>query len=765
MTSITGFRTAHPYKGVVVTGDDRDVTFWIADRIGVDTVWKIRHNEGTAIFNAFILGEWNPSQTTAISGSLSDLYTSATSGPDFTGGQYGGFDWHIVSGMPDGDLGRNGDRAIDLSGPTYYAKNDGAWTATTAPTHVPLPVYVVSDDDLGNPTNPSASSIRSHANALAAAFGRQEHYEGPRRPIISSITQGDMQAIFHIREDRRRFHELTPRFHLGYRPLNVTGGTDVTSNIFEIADDYNAIGVYNGAQGGLSFVRSKESDISGQAYELERIYLNDTGDVQSREAFTFTNLPSSQNSDDSSVYCNHIAAASGLDWIVTRRTDSNGILKTALMERQNDGTTFRYRRDVFPPNHVIHDLGRREPQLGTFGAYYVHDNASLRFLEFDDGSTAIIGLIAYPSELTGVSVDVEAIFGIQRTIYFIGVRGDEDNPRIYMWKVEFDGTPEAEYLGQVTGMQWPSSSSRVLDVRATEQGGQTFISMTHRDGNDIEETHLYRGIVSESGMALTFLAVLDDPEITQGGSILSLDPSLATDEPGEVVFSDDDATEITALRVHYETTDNIEVTATYATGFSLGSRTIHINGRSLSGSGPWTFNRISDSTDFTLFNGLRAGGTLSIVIGNGVSVSTGGWNAYGSPIVENGMTFTIENLVNDQVFWYRAWIEDGGRHRLNPDVDLSGSQLESYTLARAPSAPPPIPLTGTNTNEGVLLQWDGDLDPTVLEYQLQYRRSATDDDGDDVAWQTILSGTLQNEYLVTGLTNLETAEFRLLARN
>ena len=761
MASITGFRTAHPYKGVVVDADVNGLDFWIADRIGVDDVYKIRHSD-SAIFSAFVVGEWNPSQTSALSGSLSDLYTSATSGPDFTGGQYGGFDWHRISGAPSDDLGRNGDWAIDVSGPTYYSKDDGAWTneGSTAPTNTPLPVYIISDDDLGNPSSPSAASIRSHASTLAAAFGRREHYPGPRLPIITAIVQGDMQATFHLREDRRRFQELTPRFHMGYRLVNISGGTDVTSAIVEIDEHYNAIGVFNGAQGGLSFVRSKESDVEGQAYELERIYLNDTGDVESRETFSLTNLPASQNADDSGVLCKHVAAASGLDWMATRRTDSNGTLKTALLERQSNGTDFRYRRDVFPPDHIIHDLGRRDPQLGTLGAYYVHNGANVRFLEFDDGGTANIDLIAYPSELTGVSVDVEAIFGIQRTIYFIGVRGDEDNPRIYMWKVEFDGTPEAEYIGQVTGMQWPSATSRVLDVRATEQGGQTFVSMTHRDGDDIEETHLYRGQVTESGMALTFLAMLDDPEIAQGGSILALDPQLASDEPGEIVFEDDDAAEITALRVHYETTDDIEVTATYAAGFSLGSRTLHINGYGLSGSGPWTFNRTSDSTGYTLFNALRAGGTLSIVIGNGVSVSNGSWNSLGN---NTDGTFTIENLVNDRVFWFLAWMEDGGRARSNPEA--ADEEVGGYTLARAPSAPPPIPLTGTNTNEGILLQWDGNLDPTVLEYQLQYRASATDDDGDDVAWQTILSGTLQNEYLVTGLTNLQSAEFRLVARN
>ena len=760
MASITGFRTAHPYKGAVVAADDRQLTFWVADRIGVDDVYEIRRNDGT--FEEFVLGEWNPVQTIAVSGSLSDLYTSATSGPDFTGGQYGGFDWHKVSGLPDDDLGRRYDRAIDVSGPTYYHKDADGWTTTSAPSHVPLPIYIISDDDLGNPANPSAASIRSHSATLVAAYGRQEHYPGTRRPIIDAIEQGDMQATFRLREDRRRFQELSTRFHMGYRHVNISGGTDVTSAIVEIDEHYNAIGVFNGAQGGLSFVRSKESDVEGQAYELERIYLNDTGDVESRETFNLTNLPASQNADDSGVLCKHVAAASGLDWMATRRTDSNGTLKTALLERQSNGTDFRYRRDVFPPDHIIHDLGRRDPQLGTLGAYYVHNGANVRFLEFDDGGTASIDLIAYPSELTGVSVDVEAIFGIDRTLYYFGPRNDENNPRVYLWRMAFDGTPESEYLGLVTGIQWPSSSSRILDMRATEQGGQTFVSVTHRDGNAIQETHLYRGQVTESGMALTFLAMLDDPAIDQGGSILSLDPDLASDEPGEVVFSDDDAAEITALRVHYETTDDIEVTAIYAAGFSLGSRTIHINGRNLSGAGPWSFNRTSNSTDYTLFNGLRAGGTISIVIGDGVSVSLGGWNSLGT---NTDGVFTVENLVNDRVFWFLAWVSDGGRARGNADASYTDGEVEGYTLARAPSAPPPIPLTGTNTNEGVLLQWDGNLDPTVLEYQLQYRASATDDDGNDVAWQTILSGTLQNEYLVTGLTNLESAEFRLVARN
>ena len=71
----------------------------------------------------------------------------------------------------------------------------------------------------------------------------------------------------------------------------------------------------------------------------------------------------------------------------------------------------------------------------------------------------------------------------------------------------------------------------------------------------------------------------------------------------------------------------------------------------------------------------------------------------------------------------------------------------------------------TNTNEGVLLQWDGSVDPTIVEYRIQYRPSAEDSDGNPVAWRTILDNTLQQEYLVLGLTNYDSAQFRVLARN
>ena len=53
----------------------------------------------------------------------------------------------------------------------------------------------------------------------------------------------------------------------------------------------------------------------------------------------------------------------------------------------------------------------------------------------------------------------------------------------------------------------------------------------------------------------------------------------------------------------------------------------------------------------------------------------------------------------------------------------------------------------------------------VDEYRIEYRPSARNSQGVALAWRTILRGTAAEEFLVTGLTNGEPGQFRLVAKN
>ena len=691
MATITEFKTADPYKGVLLSlsedahGSTTFVYVWLADRIGSDTVVRVGLSSGGSAEGAFPKyliadDDVNGYVWEYVSGALSGLYAAAAFATPQSPPT-----WHKVTGAPPSSLGAVGDRAVDVAGPTYYKKTGEAeWDSgsSSAPS-VPLPIYAVSDDSLGNPTSPTASEIRSHADTLAAAYGNIRDYERPNSPILNQIEQGDMQATIYFQEGKRLIRDLVPRFIFFHQIIEITADTSEESFTFTIPDAYDSLGYWNDTRGGLMHVRGKSTG-GTPAYELEWANLNPAGDAVVEGPITLSGVPASSETDDSETLCGNPAGGLDMAWLMLRRTDSAGDVKTGLFE-MTDRRAYTYRRDLDEDDWVATDLSRRD-DLSSNRAYFIQQGeTALRFVRFETGEAISVTGAPTPSELTNVPMLYEATFGIGTTIYVLGWRTDEDNPAGHLWFVDFDGTPESEYGGEIVGMDWPTSASRILDMRATEHGNDIFVAISYAASDVLQETHLYRGQVTGAGMTLTKLANIEDADISNGGFILANAHQDVTEAGRTVLHDDPDHEQVTRIEVVRNGLEELTMTFTLANGYDATGKRFIFNGvlmptpTPVSSQVSWTLS--SNDANPTLYNAvnmLRAGGTVGISITEGsVTILPTANTQVCCNIVDH---VTIENVPNAEIIRFEVRVVDGSGQESLSTV--------GFTSARAPLAPP-----------------------------------------------------------------------------
>ena len=582
--------------------------------------------------------------------------------------------WHKGAGAPDTSLGVDGDWYFRESNRNIYKKASGSWaTDNASDSDYAEPAFFGLNTDL---SGSNTEAWQQDTDSVCASFANQASYPGPAAPRLTRTTQGSQQVTVFFAENERPLTDLAPITHAQWRTVTLPAGA--VSRSTSVIASFDARGVLDTQDGTIFYLRDTGStikrytiDTAGNADEEGTVVLSGGG------ATTATGL----------------GAVAGGEYIVN---------SSDLWGRVSN-LAYTFIGDLTNPGV---DLSPLTIVNGTLYNVVTNQSSGGWFVDVREISPSDASLVSRPARTlrrtdnNGANYSLSAACGRGSDIYIVSSTGvlTADLIRI----ADVTGTTTIARIGPVTGLVTPNQATTAVwhRVGMVSRGEPLFLTIpftfrrTARDMPHVE-THLYRGTLSGLGLALEFVAAIAEAD----GTTVALGTeafSGTLDRSGELAVSDTDSTDLQTLTIRYNSSTQIRLSATFDSGFSMFGKTLHINGVSTgsSGSGPWTIG--TSHALWNELNTLMAGGTIGIEIYDTSSpVQYGAWQDLTCCVESSHVT--IENLTNDQLIQVEVWNLDGSGKESN--------RVRENTFAQADPAPDPIPLVGTNTSGGALLQW------------------------------------------------------------
>lgn len=159
---------------------------------------------------------------------------------------------------------------------------------------------------------------------------------------------------------------------------------------------------------------------------------------------------------------------------------------------------------------------------------------------------------------------------------------------------------------------------------------------------------------------------------------------------------------------------------------------------------------------FDFLDGIEAGDQVGINVSDPASVTAGGDDDWSDAVqVVGDDQYTITGLTNNEI----QLIEVASR-------DCSGISdwVPMLSFSETPDAPDAVVTDLVVRSEGAIVQWLPPPQP-VDTYEVEWRTSALDSQGNAMGFDTILEGSEAIEYEVDGLTDGMPAQFRVRAVN
>ena len=219
-----------------------------------------------------------------------------------------------------------------------------------------------------------------------------------------------------------------------------------------------------------------------------------------------------------------------------------------------------------------------------------------------------------------------------------------------------------------------------------------------------------------------------------------------------IIFEDLTSADLQKLTVSYASKTSLTVTAlwspSFSSNFGAGRRIVFADTRGnvyrlpLGSVGPWQITSSdTDQNGWRLFNSLAAGDQLYYVVAQ--TIPSVQWTNE-----EAELTTTSKALTGlaSTVHWLAQVkaLDSGG------ESDWRGI----FFLAAVAGPPEAETVEIFTTKEGNLVQWDGGV-----TYKLEYRKASAD------AWTKLVDNYQGREYKHTGLTNGDSAQYRLSGTN
>ena len=611
--------------------------------------------------------------------------------------------WHKGAAAPDNTLGGDGDWYFRESNRQIYKKTGGTWSVdNTSDADYAEPAFFAKNTDL---SGTSATAWQQDTDSVCASYAIQETYPGPAAPRLTRTSQGNQQVTVYFAENERPLADLAPIAHAQWRTVTLPAGA--VSRSSTVIASFNAQGVLRSSFGPLFGLMSNlgNSNVDPPVERgLYRYTVSDEGNVTRIGEVTWQNSPTDNtNFEDISNRYSRAFSVRGGEYIVAPYRITTG-RRAALWERVDD-TTYSYVGDLISTNNRDFEYGTwLGSTLYVAGATQLLSSVNLATGE----ATQVSGIRGFGS---GVSSGgwARGIFEYGGDIYYVAlstVGSSSTVHRYSLYRANLTGSAHTR-IGLVSGINFTEVASNTIVeyFHFLALGSDIYVSVVHTPQTLFSPSptavKLYKATVSGSGLALQYLADVPTPvgRTTYNGLGFTLGSKAFTgvlDRTPELAVNDADSTDLQTLNIRYNDASEIRLSATFDSGFSMFGKTLHINGISTgsSGNGPWTIG--TSHALWNELNTLMAGGTIGIEIYDTSSpVQYGAWQDLTCCVESDHVT--IENLTNDQLIQVEVWNLDGS--------GKESSRVRENTFAQADPAPDPIPLVGTNTSGGALLQW------------------------------------------------------------
>ena len=473
---------------------------------------------------------------------------------------------------------------------------------------------------------------------FSATWTNAGRYPGPRTPTITQVQLSDGQVGVFWSDQPRLIDALDQIFHIRWRPALPRGTGEVGRRAITVPDTYDPIDVYLERLGDMGLNDSGE------------LYAFDPGETPaSYGTMTFTGAPGGRN-----YTWQHVVGIANNRILNTSQT-----IEYALF--QLIGTEARYLTDVAQPSNVFNT---RRLNLWSFAG-----NSRVYHLRTDTlfGDFTISGFnretlryttpVALPVDLTTGAVD----YSERRVPYGNGVQSQNIYANGYYPSLQREvlvfGSNRLTGLGGDSGMMiwdqgmWalggngsgarpsglPSGAPLAIvrrtdgDAGGTHEAGRDGHSYyaAWRDGTTYSIHRIWPKERALSYVDSYLSEHLQDITLGSGSggvSLYSVPPQTDPSTDAETLYEDTSSNDVTKLTLTYDALDEVTLTASYAPGFSVGSKAIFMDfGEGvtrLTGGGPWTFEDGEDQ-DFDAITDIRAGDIIPFVVADADSIRFG----------------------------------------------------------------------------------------------------------------------------------------------
>lgn len=556
------------------------------------------------------------------------------------------------------------------------------------------PVELIASGDAPTPLTGSWSSSAGYAAAPMTGDidAQNSAYPGPGAPKVTHIDQGNRQVTVYFVAGTSPTSLLDHIFSFRWRTATVPAGAVAAS--IRIREGFDARGVYAASLGDPELWFRPQA----VANVVHRAALTATHALDSTRAEAeFDNVPQNNgltsdgfrlSSDGEYAIIDASIGGSTVDILLSRSSDSAWDYEVTLDRRlaeieQVSGTLYGAAGNTLytidPSTGVTTVVGSPVPSGSSIWA--------MTYVSLWGSDEFLIGFRLPLSDSEPFKVRYARMTLAGALVVGSNQRWDNygvSNPIPHPWSAVQRGRA---LLAFTTGSK----------DRTVSRDSQMRIETWEADGNGFSLTEA--GDSGHVASVIVNTGTGDDqtaPRFQRGWPALRASGA-AVDRGPETVFQDDARDDIRTLSIRYLSGASVRVTATFAPGFSMSGKTLRVDGAAMpsAGAGPWDVDS-GDGSVWTTLDNLSGGGTVGIeILSAGQSIAYGAWSDTTCCIESDHVT--LENLTNDQLIQFEVWAEDGSGR--------SGSKAVGLTAAEAPDAPDAIPIVGTNTSGGVLLQW------------------------------------------------------------